>query len=63
MVKIALIVLVSLFVIGFILYSIGKKVKEKEKLILHQLEVRKQLNKITNKRNRQSTPKVPRIQK
>ncbi len=61
MVKIALIVLVSLFVIGFILYSIGKKVKEKEKVLLHQLEVRKQLNKIANKRNRQSTPKVPRI--
>lgn len=63
MVKNILIALTVLFLMCYVLYRIGKKVKEKEKMILHQFEVRKRLSEIANKRKRQSTPKVPKIKK
>lgn len=63
MIKNILIALTVLFLMCYVFYCIGKKVKEKEKMILHQFEVRKRLIEIANKRKRQSTPKVPKIKK
>lgn len=61
-----IVLLILVIVIGiviYVLYRIGKKVKEKEELMKQWMDesvIRKRLDEMQKKYSRKSTPKVPR---